>query len=391
MSMKNVLQVLRFLWKIIGIAVLLLALLEILSAAIMTTAKDPRVNAECYADASWAQEYFQEFRDAPVQWHSFVYWRRSPFKGQFNIDARGIRSTAYVFDTVSSLPPKKIFMFGGSTMWGTGARDECTIPSFLQLELSKRGIHFESINFGESGYVSTQEVIALMLELQKGNVPLAAVFFDGVNDTFSAYQQGVAGLPQNEFNRALEFNLSTSDNNGQCLLVLLRGLRSVHLLQAVTRRLGIAIDANPVAKASTHAELEHLAEEVVDKYYANVRIVNALAQAYGFKALFYLQPTVFGKENLSEYEKKELEAAADYQQFFAMTHRVFTQRIERNESKNIHDLSSIFAPVKEPLYIDWMHVNERGNAILAHAMAEDILAASARVGSLEVRSNRHVN
>ena len=50
-------------------------------------------------------------------------------------------------------------MFGGSTMWGTGARDACTIPSLLARALQGRGMSLEIINFGETGYVRTQEVI----------------------------------------------------------------------------------------------------------------------------------------------------------------------------------------------------------------------------------------
>lgn len=41
-------------------------------------------------------------------------------------------------------------------------------------------------SFADIGYVSTQDVIALILELRKGHVPDAAMFLEGVNDTFAA-------------------------------------------------------------------------------------------------------------------------------------------------------------------------------------------------------------
>jgi hypothetical protein len=39
------------------------------------------------------------------------------------------------------------------------------------------------MNFGESGFVSTQSVIQLMQELQSGNIPHLVIYYDGVNDT----------------------------------------------------------------------------------------------------------------------------------------------------------------------------------------------------------------
>ena len=46
------------------------------------------------------------------------------------------------------------------------------------------------VNFGESGFVSTQGVIQLILELQSGNIPDLVIFYDGVNDVYAAYQSG---------------------------------------------------------------------------------------------------------------------------------------------------------------------------------------------------------
>lgn len=94
---------------------------------------------------------------------------------------------------------------------GTNARDTFTIPSLLARAVEGRGINVEIINFGETGYVSTQEVITLLLQLRQGNVPDIVIFYDGVNDTYSAYRNEIAGIPQNEFNRVKEFNLTKSE------------------------------------------------------------------------------------------------------------------------------------------------------------------------------------
>ncbi len=67
-------------------------------------------------------------------------------------------------------------MFGGSTLWGTGVKDEHTIPSFLQSFLGK---DYDVYNYGETGYVSMQELNYLLHMLAKGNIPEAVIFYDG--------------------------------------------------------------------------------------------------------------------------------------------------------------------------------------------------------------------
>jgi len=67
-------------------------------------------------------------------------------------------------------PPVHLFAFGGSTMWGWGARDDYTIVSYLSKLLDEKGYPAEVTNYGQLNYVSTQEVIALLRCIQRGNV-----------------------------------------------------------------------------------------------------------------------------------------------------------------------------------------------------------------------------
>src|SRR5262249_54558306 len=144
------------------------------------------------------------------RWVPYVYWRHASHRGEhINIDDAGIRRT---WAAPESGDPKqarpKVFLFGGSTMWGVPVRDDFTIPSAVAKKLAGKGAPADVTNFGETAYVSTQEVMTLVLELRKGHVPDVVVFYDGVNDTASAFQLRAAGLPLFEDNRRQEFNLS---------------------------------------------------------------------------------------------------------------------------------------------------------------------------------------
>ena len=54
-----------------------------------------------------------------------------------------------------------------------------------------------------------------------------------------------------------------------------------------------------------------------------------------------------------------------------------TYSFMRNEGRTLlanssfQDLSEIFLETHEPIYIDWMHLGERGNVIIAQRIADD--------------------
>ncbi len=158
-------------------------------------ASDSRVNNEVYDNCSWADEYFKESRQCRTQYIPYIGWSRVEYSGKYvNIDENGLR---YTWNSKnSSNDTVKIYFFGGSTTWGTGARDNYTIPSLVSKYLFENNINAEVTNYGETGFQNTQEMIFLMMELRRDNKPDIVIFYDGVNDVYSAYQHKKAGLPQ---------------------------------------------------------------------------------------------------------------------------------------------------------------------------------------------------
>jgi len=391
-TIGKVVNVIKISWLMVGITILLLGLIEgSLSLGYLVRDRfrgsnplkaDYRVLADTYADQSWVENYYDEYGRVKSQWKPYVYWRRIPYRGEYiNIDPDGIRLT-----TGTDPSPKeastspKIFMFGGSTLWGWGARDASTIPSLLAKELRSKGVVSEITNFGEAGYVSTQEVITLLLQLQKGNIPDLVVFYDGINDTFSAFQHHAAGLPQNELNRVKEFNLSQAEKFQERTRIvfqdLTRNLSTVRFLQRLFGRSVVLGETGSVATASRLNLAPHrgsLAQEVLDTYIGNIELVRALGEYYGFKYLFYWQPTLFQKVHLTNYEREQRDAV-HFEQFFQKTYEVVRRsRLADKREYNFRDLSLVFADVREPIYVDWSHPGERGNELIVKRMVEDVL------------------
>jgi hypothetical protein len=345
---------------------------------------EPRIKADTYQGASWVRGYYDEFnRSSENQWMSYVYWRRKPFNGTFiNIDSDGIRLTPQASGTKPRADQSTtLFMFGGSALWGTGARDAFTIPAILGTELGTRGVSTNIRNFGESGYVSTQEVIALILELQKGNIPDIAIFYDGPNDVFAAYQLRVVGVPQNELNRVREFNLSAPgrfwSRSALYLEATASGLSTTRFLRALLSRFGDPSEprANPRLVHNPSTDAASLARDAVVAYWKTVDLVAALGEQYNFKCLFYWQPTIFGKEYLTEYERSERRKAQYLETFYKEAAEALQQTVPSQKSYFFEDLSSVFADTREPQYVDWVHTGESGNHIIAQRMAKQVLAA----------------
>jgi lysophospholipase L1-like esterase len=263
-------------------------------------------------------------------------------------------------------------MFGGSTLWGYGARDEFTIPSQVAKKLTTRletGVWVT--NFAENGYVSTQEVIALMLELRKGNVPDVVAFFDGVNDTFAAFQSGVAGIPQNESNRVVEFDLLQRVSWRQAVVERLALYR---LSLGAVRSLGLSRSTSPVQ--ANVASTDALARAVVDVYLQNVTLVETLAQQFGFRAVFFWQPTVLTKKHMSQQERlwyeqpgRRFVRAAP---FFGQVRAALTERLGTRTVDDVHDLSGVFDEMRGGVFIDEFHVSEAGNEKIAEIVARTL-------------------
>ncbi len=322
-------------------------------------------------DQTWVREYLRELSDVlqedRLDWHSYVYWRSRPHQGQYiNLDEKGIRRTWNLASPSSN--QLKIFMFGGSTMWGYGARDDFTIPSLVSKKFSSQltyGVWV--VNFGEIGYVSTQEVIALIQELRRGNVPDIVVFYDNVNDAWAAIQSGVAGIPQNEFNRVAEFNQRNRLN-----------LRSGFVEKLALYRLSRGIVgsfAESPSEASGRRSLlpPPLVNAVVDTYLGNIRLVTALAREYGFRAVFYWQPTIYTKENLSKSEQRWYVQSRERVEEYKALNEAMKKKIEFGKFANVYDLSELFEDDERTIYVDRFHVSEVGNDKIANAIARTLL------------------
>jgi len=224
-------------WSVVGIALLLFVLMNLAAwpiARLDSVTKDDISLAlraldtpdESTAKSLVEEQVFLAGRDdlsGQLRWEPHSYWRMRATTGLcVNVDADGLRRTAA--QKAAAFDAPRIYCFGGSTMWGILVRDEHTIPSCLSKLLEEAGVSARVVNYGQVGYVSSQQVAAFVRCCVGGDAPDLAVFYSGVNDIAAVIQNGVVGTSMNEGNRIEEFNL-------------LKGTARLPLLKALTRSL----------------------------------------------------------------------------------------------------------------------------------------------------------
>lgn len=328
-----------------------------------------------------------------VRWEPFSYWRSGPFQGKYHtVSPDGLRGTWRASEPpatdqttpttepspVESAPTarrrQRVFLFGGSTMWGQGARDEHTIASELAKQLAAEGVAGDVYNCGQLGYVSTQELIMLERELQRGNVPDLVVFYDGVNDVGAATQRAIAGQSVHEDHRADEFNIVYNTTLRRSAWGLVRG---TPLFKTVRDLRGA--DKQQIADHWQDKSFSDVALGVLTVYNANLRIVTSLGREFGFGVLFCWQPTVFQKERCSALENQIRDDHQTTGDFYRLVYNGVTSIRQQRppqyaalaSSPDFADLSGAF---NQPdwgdrhVFWDFCHLTEAGNAQIARQM-----------------------
>ncbi len=321
-----------------------------------TKQSHPLADHEDYRNLSWAATYWREHNESSVtKYRPFVGWSRLDYKGQYVNITDGCRKTFQ--SAAQSDKPTIVYVFGGSTIWGTGARDDYTIPSCLTRIADQQGIPLRVSNFGEAGYVNWQNVIHLAELCANGQVPDLVIFYEGCNDA-------IAKLQTPELERVHQNFSSWERRNGSQHRHLgipdeMVNWLSYHSLARMVRDRILTPRTDDAPQLSPD-QLQHLAAEVVETYEENARFVRALGERYGFQSRFFWQPIVYTKSNPSQQEQSY---RTSFGEPLAEIYRIATARIR--ESTLIHDLSKSYDGADKAVYIDFAHVSEEGNAIIA--------------------------
>ncbi len=319
-----------------------------------------------YRGKNWAPALAREQEaSAHLDFRPYIVWQRRPYRGEtVVIENERWRRT---FHSQCDHDAYTIWMFGGSTMWGVGSPDWGTIPSSLAELYERAGRSVCVRNYGEDGWVSTQEVIALMLELKRAaRKPDLVVFYDGANDTFLPYQSGRVDVHMN-FN-IIRQQLESENGIRRGGAAYLRQTNTAQLIFALARLL-----AQPArSPLSARTDLDSLARAVVRNYLQNIDLVDALACRYGFEYAFFWQPLVFTAHKPLTPQEERLGGPKSGTPPEAWCRKVY--ELMRSEHRaNLFDIEDVFDNVSDQVFLSWCHVVMSGNQIIATRMYQSLI------------------
>jgi len=312
---------------------------------------------------SWAPQYARESPDAELtRYRPYVIWRRAPFSGKtINVDSEGIRKTSY---TSCGAGDRTVWMFGDSALWGAGSPDWKTIPSHLARLYSESGHGLCVKNFGEKGWVSTQETIQLMLALKRTTSrPNLVIFYDGVADSMVPYPSNV---PDSHTNfDAMKTIVEGGPSEHRAGFAYLKHSNTYHVLGMLQRR--FSGSGTPSEKELSSPSLAGMSAGTTDNYQKNIDIVEALSQHYGMRCLFVWQPVLLvGNKPRSQEEQAIVRTAES--ELHPGTRQLIQATYQRAKAISRSDflyLGDVFSDEARTMFVDFRHASPEGNRVIA--------------------------
>jgi hypothetical protein len=326
---------------------------------------EPAVKLELAQNGNDAsRDYWKEFQKAnKVVYHQYVLWRRAAYNGNMVvIDKDGIRRT---FNTQCDDKTYTIWMYGDSVMWGAGAPDDSTIPSYVAEDYKRSGRPVCVVNFAERGWSNSQEMIGLIEELKHAaRKPDIVLFYDGGTEAFTAYQSGRADVHSNysQFKGFLD-NFEESQKAGFSYLRQTNSYKFLEKMASKTPLHNQKAAAQPKATRDTAT----LSAAVVDNYQQNMRIIDVLAKEFGFRPVFAWYPNMFvGHKQLTSYEQDVLDMEqTHFPGLGEMYQTVYQRGAQEIKNPDFLDLTSILDDQKDSMYVGISHLRPEGNRVVA--------------------------
>ena len=363
--MKKILSVIGFNILLIGFFLFLANVLSIAAIQIFNMQK-PKQYAQSHLfpnykdDPEAARKHFTEYDNITKGYYeSYYVWRRPEMKLEtINISADGIRRT---FHPEGAEPTATAAFFGGSTMWGTGAADDGTIPSYFARAMPS----YEAINFGETGYTAHQSLNLFMRRLYEGFRPEVVVSYDGVNDVWNKCRREHTAYSHNREYEMRTILKEGSPDNPESFGFLAQPL--INFAGKVSRTLTSWRNASGATSPYECDENPEKAEQIARFLLADWKVMKMLVEGYGGVFIPILQPQAYGSKTRLEHLDLGKSLGRQYDAVYP--------KILELLPKEFPELQENFVDLRQALdqddyfYIDWCHLSPNGNEIIAEEMA----------------------
>jgi len=320
-----------------------------------TARPDARAALPNYQGMAWAGKHFEEFNAQRTIYADFIGWRRAPFAGDtITVDSQGYRRHQGSGEPEGAA----VWIFGGSTVWGPGVRDEMTLPATIQASSGR-----PTFNFGESAYTAHQSYNLLIKRYLAGGRPQQVVFYDGANEVVIKCRAELGFFSAAQEVTIRERLRGVSDGASMTLEVFWPALQA---LRRLSQKLAGPTTADSPATFDCHTN-ELKRQRIAAALVLDWQLARQLVESRGGRFLAVLQPVAFtGQPALGHLPGVRSDALLR-----AQYDAVYGEII-----KQLSDAAVPYADLRTaldsngPLYIDFAHVSPPGNQIVGQRIAD---------------------
>lgn len=334
------------------------------------TEESVHASLAAYANVDWAERYWETFDERQR-------WKYVPYLGYFQEDVEspyvnisdGERAT-WSFDEQGAVSSSTtVWMFGGSTTFGTGQRDRHTIASELAKLSADAGIRLDVRNFGVSSYRLWQENLHLSYRLLREDAPDLVIFYDGVNEP-----QGHGEVDSPSPTRALDYLFRErleQPQTAQGAAVEVWRQRSLGLQFARFVRQKLRPPAlSQSIQAPKSVPADRALDNIIGIYSEGVAVSHDIAARHGFEVVHFWQPNIYTKvPNPAELDAWEVGGYRTWDRdWYASVYSGARERIP----ESVIDISDALDATNQAVMIDHVHTNELGARLVAERIFAEL-------------------
>lgn len=268
------------------------------------------------------------------------------YSNSMNINSQGFRG-----EEISIIKPNntyRIFMVGGSTTFGTGTTsDDTTIPGYLQSFFKEKSMNVEVVNAGIPGAWSFEESYYVVNEITN-YAPDLIIVYDGWNDA----KKGILEPKLKEESNSIGFKN-------------FKNFRTPFVIYDLFFN-----PENPPPELKD----EQMVLKLIENWKNRWSQICELGNEKNFSVMVVVQPSIGTGKPLIGSEMRFSEIPEWHKQT-ASTMEKMAESLDdlKTNCMNTVDFTGILDDVNEPIFLDEVHVVDRGNEIIAKELFEEIM------------------
>jgi|GEM_PF-6548757 len=257
----------------------------------------------------------------------------------------------------------RIAILGGSSVYGTGVTPFRTTPRALQTLCREQGIsNVNVLNFGMSGYTSTNELILLFTYVMQFQ-PDLVIILDGWNDNGTRFYVPNAGPFMSRYKKVLDDSNAHISTYGMAAQLVMNGTQiGRFLLPLVVPESLLSKGDLQIRTAAKDLKrpIKTTTDTSADTYMKNLRAMNGILNSFNIDHLFILQP--IDHQSTNEYVSVYPEFSKAFFNACSLT------------STPCYDAANLMEGLNQNkrYFIDPVHLTDEGNRLMA-AVIFDVL------------------